>query len=125
MKALLYILVAGLTIITSGCGKKAQGNEDSPAFMFWCYRKEVVSADFHVPDMDTPAIATYIQNKLRAVPGYENSRCDLENRTLTVSYKSSTIRKMNIEEAIAMSGYSVNGRPAYPNPEARSMKGTN
>ena len=40
---------------------------------------------------------------------------DLEDRTLTVDYQSSTIRTMNIEEAIAIAGFTVNGRPANPN----------
>jgi len=115
MKALLFILVAGLTLITSGCGKQSAGeNGKSPAFMFWCFRKEVVSDTFHVPEMTTPTIATYLQNHLRAIPGFVSSRCNLEQRTLTVSYQSSVVRKMNFEEAIALSGFAVDDRPANP-----------
>lgn len=108
--------------MTSGCGKQSDGaSGKSPAFMFWCFRKEVVSDTFHVPDMTTPAIASYLQSHLRAIPGFVDSRCNLEQRTLTVSYQSTTVRKMNFEEAIALAGFAVNDRPA--NPAARIPEG--
>ena len=91
--------------------------------MFWCFRKEVVSAQYHVPEMATTAAATYLQQTVRSVPGFESSSADLENRNLTISYYSSTIRKMNFEEAIALSGFQVNGRPANPEGEKRIPAG--
>lgn len=117
MKVSLFALLAGLMIMTSGCGEQPAGKNgggDSPAFMFWCFRKEVVTDEYHVPEMSTPSIATYIQSRLRTIPGFESSRCDLERRTLSISYRSSLVRKMNFEEAIALSGFSANGRPADP-----------
>ena len=112
----------GLTVLTAiillaaGCSDASSRTKgkDSPAFMFWCFRKEVVSSEYHVPEMTTPAAATYLQSVIRAVPGYESSTTDLENQKLTVSYYSTSIRKMNFEEAIALAGFSVNGRPANP-----------
>ncbi len=120
MKTTLLIAIAGLMMAVKGCSKQTAENK-SPAFMFWCFREEVVSSDLHVPDMTTPAEAAYLQNRLKTIPGFERSRCDLENHTLTVSYQSSTTRKMNFEEAIALSGFSVNGRPA--NPRAKIPEG--
>jgi len=114
MKTILLILLAGSSLIISGCGEKTTEKHASPAFMFWCYRDEVVSSDYHVPEMTDPTKAAYIQNRLKGVPGFVNSRCDLENRTLTISYQSSIIRKMNFEEAIALLGFAANGRPAWP-----------
>jgi hypothetical protein len=73
--------------------------------------------------MMTAAAATYLQQAIRAVPGYESSSADLENRTLTISYYSSTVRKMNYEEAIALAGFQVNGRPANPEGEKRIPAG--
>jgi hypothetical protein len=64
--------------------------------------------------MTTPAAATYLQNVIRAVPGYESSTTDLDNQKITISYYSTSIRRMNFEEAIALAGFSVNNRPANP-----------
>ena len=86
-----------------------------------CFRQEVRAAEYHIPDMSTPAAAAYIQNKIKSVPGIKDSSYNIETRLLTVNYQSSTIRTMNIEEAIALSGFSVNGRPA--NPKAKLPEG--
>jgi outer membrane biogenesis lipoprotein LolB len=117
MKKLLLITLTGASMLITGCGKETDAKNKSPAFMFWCYREEVVSDDFHIPDMSTPAHAAYIQNRLKVIPGFVRSQWDQQGRTLTISYQSSTIRKMNFEEAIAMLGFSVNGRPADPKAE--------
>lgn len=118
MKTLIIVaLMAGAVVGLSGCGKPSDTSRasiKSPAFMFWCYRDEVVSSDYTVPEMTTAAAATYLQNRMKTVHGYVSSRCDLDKHILSVSYESSAVRKMNFEEAIALSGFSVNGRPASP-----------
>ncbi|QBG46658.1 heavy-metal-associated domain-containing protein [Verrucomicrobia bacterium S94] len=114
-KALFFSTLALLML--SGCkDDEARLTEQNskPTFMFWCFRKEIVSADYHIPDMKTSAAAAYIQNRLKAIPGYVSSSVDLPARTMTVKYQSSTIRKMNFEEAIARAGFAVNNRPANP-----------
>lgn len=126
MNKIVLIALSTLTLLTAGCGggdARTKENKKNPTFMFWCFRKEVVSSTYHVPEMATPAAATYLQNVVRSVPGYEKSATDLENRTLTISYYSTAIRKMNFEEAIALSGFSVNGRPANPEGEKRIPEG--
>ncbi len=109
MKTRLIIAITGVVLAVTGCSK-----DKSPAFMVGCYRKEVVSSDYHIPDMTTPEAATYLQSHLRTIVGYESSKCDLPHRTLTISYQSSIVRKMNFEETIALLGFSVNARPANP-----------
>lgn len=86
-----------------------------------CYRQEVQIAEYNVPKMDTPAAGAYIQNRLKGIPGIVKSSFDLEAHTFTVHYQSSTIRTMNIEEAISIAGFAVNGRPA--NPKAKLPEG--
>lgn len=118
MKNILLIVLAGLATLTLGCGNQSGGKDDegkSPAFMLGCYRKEIVSSNYHVPKMNTPAQAAYIQRYLKQIPGYVDSSCDLAKHTVTVSYQSTTVRSMNFEEAIAISGFAVNDRPANPN----------
>ncbi len=105
-------------LILTGCsgsaGRSARNQEKNanPTFMFWCFRKEIQTADYHIPEMTTSAAAVRIQSRLKNLPGYVDSTCDLENNILTVRYQSSTLRSMNIEEAIALTGFSVNNRPA-------------
>lgn len=120
------ITLSTLILLTAGCSdgdNRANAKKTDPTFMFWCFRQEIVSAEYHVPEMTTTVAATYLQQAVRSVPGYESSSVDLENQTLTISYHSSTIRKMNFEEAIALAGFSVNGRPANPVGEERIPAG--
>lgn len=115
MKKLLPVALAAAFIFLTGCGDREARkleNKADPTFMFWCFRKEIVSNIYHIPDMTTSNAATYIQNRLRTVPGYVKSEIDLQNNTMAISYKSSSIRKMNFEEAIALAGFPVNNRPA-------------
>ena len=113
MRKPLLLALAVSSIFIGGCADKAE-KDAKPTFMFWCFRKEIVSSEYRVPEMATPAAAAYLQNRLKTLPGYEDSSYNLDDRTLTVRYKSSTIRKMNIEEAIALAGFTVNDRPANP-----------
>ena len=118
MTKIRMMALASVALLAAGCGEQSVNSREgikSPAFMFWCFRDEVVSSDYHVPEMKTPTAATFLQNRIKSIPGYVSSRSDLQKQILTVSYESSTIRKMNFEEAIALSGFDVNGRPASLN----------
>ena len=84
------------------------------ALLSGCFRQEEQVARYAVPGLRSDAVGSYLQDRLRRLPGIVESRYDTQAHTLTVTYKSSTIRKMNIEEAIAQAGFSVNGRPANP-----------
>ena len=79
-----------------------------------CFRQEIQVAEYSVPEMKTEAAKIYLTSRLRAVPGYKEASFDLEGHTITVTYNSNDIRTMNFEEAIALAGFTVNGRPANP-----------
>ena len=111
MKKIILLALATSSILLGGCTDKAE-KEAKPTFMFWCFRKEIVATDYYVQNMETSADANTIQNAIKRLPGYENDTIDLATHTVTVNYQSSTLRKMNIEEAIAQAGFTVNGRPA-------------
>jgi hypothetical protein len=113
MKALIFVLTAA-TLTLTGCSDSKNSKTIDPSFLPGCFRKEIVSATFSIPEMDSPQKAAYLQQVIRVQPGYIDSRSDLEFHTLTIDYASSLIRKMNFEEAIALSGFSVNNRPASP-----------
>ena len=118
MKLSPIILIVTAAFMLTGCeDKEARSAEKKadPTFMFWCFRKEIVSANYHVPAMKNSQIAAYIQNRLKVIPGYEGSAYDLPSQSMTVKYRSSTVRKMNFEEAISQAGFKVNKRPASAN----------
>ena len=120
MKKTLLLALASSSILLAGCADKAE-KEAKPTFLFWCFRKEIVSDAYHVPELRTDAAGAYLQNRLKSLPGVVKSSFDTQAHTLTVSYKSSTIRAMNVEEAIALAGFAVNNRPA--NPKAKLPEG--
>ncbi|VGO23070.1 hypothetical protein [Pontiella sulfatireligans] len=113
MKNILLITAAASILLCAGCADKAE-KEAKPTFLFWCFRKEIQQQNYHVPELKTPAQAAYIQGRLKSIPGYVDSSWNLENGLFTVSYKSSEVRTMNFEEAIALSGFAANNRPANP-----------
>lgn len=120
MKHTALILTAAVSLFLSGCSEKMtpeerqKAKEEDPTFMFWCFRKEQVSDVYHIPDMKTQQAATYLRGHLKTIPGYVDSTVNLPENTITVSYNSSSVRKMNFEEAIALAGFAVNNRPANP-----------
>jgi copper chaperone CopZ len=116
-KTVFSIIVFG-ALLLSGCGDadmKAKEKKAKPTFMFWCFRQEIVSDDYHVPGMKNEAAAAYIRQNLKREPGYVKSEVDLASNTVTVFYQSSTSRKMNFENVIAKAGFTVNNRPANKN----------
>ena len=127
MKYTLFILLIASSLLSGGCAEKKtsqekqKAKEEDPAFMFWCFRKEQVSDVYHVPSMKSQEAATYLRGRMKTIPGYVDSKVDLQANTMTITYNSSTVRKMNFEEAIALSGFSANGRPA--NPKAKIPEG--
>ena len=88
-----------------------------------CFRQELQVAEYHIPAMSTPVVEAQIQSILKGIPEVEIVSADIGSQTVTVTYQSSAIRKMNIEEAIALAGFAVNNRPA--NPKATRPKGIN
>jgi hypothetical protein len=114
MNKRVYAFLAGLVLLSCGCTRDAEERGARPTFMFWNFRKEIVSDTYRVPDMKTRAAADYLQRKIQLLMGYVDSTYDLDAGTITVRYQSTIIRKMNIEEAIALAGFAVNDRPARP-----------
>ena len=118
MKYAISIVLLSSFAILAGCADqdaRTKEKDADPTFMFWCFRKEIVSEEFRIPEMRTAAAASYLQNRAKAIPGYVDSRCNLNKGVMTIDYASSTVRKMNFEEAIALAGFNVNYRPANPN----------
>lgn len=92
-----------------------------PLLAAGCFRAEEQVAEYYVPAMTTPQAENYLRSRIKGLPGIEDISANLQANTLTVTYQSSTLRQINIEETIAFSGFAVNNRPA--NPKAKLPKG--
>lgn len=114
MKTAKLLTAALAALLMAGCSGGADSAAEKaakPTFMFWCFRKEIVKNDYHIPEMKSAEIATALQQRLKSLPGVVDIVTDLSKQTMSVSYKSSTLRAMNIEEAISLSGLKANLRP--------------
>ncbi|MDH3982165.1 MAG: hypothetical protein OES84_04610, partial [Kiritimatiellaceae bacterium] len=80
MKQHILITLAAISLCLTGCSKK---DDKDPSFMFWNFRKEVVSGFYHVPDMNSEEIATYLRDRVKTIRGYVDSSADLSSNTLT------------------------------------------
>lgn len=96
-KEILMIIFTGL--LCSGCKK------DSPTFLFWCVRPEVITKSIHFDGSDLDFIRLAKENKSPAVleedfkkiEGFISSSWDYANNLVKISYKSSQSRLMNYE----------------------------
>ena len=94
-KQILMIIFTGL--LCSGCKK------DSPSFLFWCVRPEVITKDIYFSDVDF--LKSLKKNKYHAlleedfkkIEGFISSKWDIANNSVRISYKSSQSRLMNYE----------------------------
>ena len=91
------IIFTGL--LCSGCKK------DSPTFLFWCVRPEVITKSIYFDGSDLDFIKLAQKNKSPAVleedfkkiEGFISSTWDYVNNSVKISYKSSQSRLMNYE----------------------------
>ena len=96
-KQILMIIFTGL--LCSGCKK------DSPTFLFWCVRPEVITKSIYFDGSDLDFIKLAQKNKSPAVleedfkkiEGFISSSWDYANNSVKISYKSSQSRLMNYE----------------------------
>ena len=96
-KQILIVIFTGL--LCSGCKK------DSPTFLFWCIRPEVITKSIYFDGSDLDFIKLAQKNKSPAVleedfkkiEGFISSSWDYANNSVKISYKSSKSRLMNYE----------------------------
>ncbi len=83
-----------------------------------CFRKDVQTHVVSVPTMGGPVCAEMIQNEFNAVEGVVTVQCDIQARTVAVTYDSKKIARKNIEYLITGLGFEANSNA--PNAEARA-----
>ncbi len=91
------IIFTGL--LCSGCKK------DSPTFLFWCARPEVITKSiyFDGSDLDFVKLAqknnspAVLEEDFKKIEGFISSSWDYANNSVKISYESSQSRLMNYE----------------------------
>jgi hypothetical protein len=85
-----------------------------------CRKQDIRTVTVSVPDMKNRACAKVIVDALSRQMGVKTPalRCDMDSRTVEVSYDSLFVAKKNIEFTIADVGFSANEVPANTNAAA-------
>ena len=89
------IIFTGL--LCSGCKK------NSPSFLFWCVRPEVITKDIYFSDVDflkslkKDKFHALLEEDFKKIEGFISSTWNIENNSVEISYKSSQSRLMNYE----------------------------
>jgi hypothetical protein len=87
-----------------------------------CFRQEVHTVDFTVPELTSQKEGDFLAPRIESLHGVAKAVPNLESNTLSVTYTNRYARMMNIEEAIALSGFDVNHRPANPTAKTNRIK---
>ncbi len=79
-----------------------------------CYRQDIRTVVFNVPQMGSPECIKIIQDGLSAVEGIQSAQPDLTMRTIAVTYNSTKLSIKNIEYVMTGVGFDVNESKARP-----------
>ena len=96
-KQILIIIFTGL--LCTGCKK------ESPSFLFWCVRPEVITKEIYfdgsyldfINSGQKNKFSTFLEEDFKKIEGFISSRWDYANDSVKISYKSSQSRLMNYE----------------------------
>lgn len=79
-----------------------------------CYRQDVRTDTFQVPQLAGPACARIIQEALAPIEGIQSAQPDYENRTMAVTYDTKKLARKNVEYTITGIGFDCNENKANP-----------
>ena len=104
MRSNLYvlwlILILSFQLLLSGC------KENSPSFLFWCVRPEVVTKEIYIEKIDN-AVRQSIDANFKEMDGFISSSWNSNRDVLTISYKTSDVRYMNFIRILIRHGVKV------------------
>lgn len=73
-----------------------------------CYRQDVRTDIFQVPQMAGAECARIIQDALAPIEGIQSAQPDYENRTIAVTYDTKKLARKNVEYTITGVGFDCN-----------------
>ena len=92
-KQILIIIFTGL--LCTGCKK------ESPSFLFWCVRPEVITKEIYFDGSynseQKNKFSNFLEEDFKKIEGFISSRWNYANDSVKISYKCSQSRLMNYE----------------------------
>ena len=98
--ALWLILILSFQFLLSGC------KENSPSFLFWCVRPELVTKEIYIEKIDDAVKQSVVKN-FKDMDGFIASSWNSKRSTIKITYKTSEARYMNFERVLIRHGLKV------------------
>ena len=89
----MLLLIFSIQLLLTGCQK------ESPSFLFWCIRPELVTKEIYVEKIDD-SVKQSVDANLKEMDGFISSSWNSNRDTLTITYKTSKARYMNFERIL-------------------------
>jgi hypothetical protein len=93
LHALWLLLIFSFQLLLTGCQK------ESPSFLFWCVRPELVTKEIYIEKIDD-SVKRSVDANFKEMDGFISSSWDPNRDSLTITYKASKARYMNFERVL-------------------------
>ena len=90
---LWLLLIFNLQLLLTGCQR------ESPSFLFWCVRPELVTKEIYIEKIDD-SIKQLVDAHFKEMDGFISSSWNSNRNALTITYKASKARYMNFERVL-------------------------
>ena len=97
---LWLILILNFQLLLTGCQK------ESPSFLFWCVRPELVTKEIYIEKIND-AVKQSINTNFKEMDGFVSSSWNSNSNTIKITYKTSEARYMNFERVMVRHGLKV------------------
>ena len=91
--ALWLMLLLSFQLLLAGCQK------ESPNFLFWCVRPEVVTKKIYIENIND-AVKESVDRNFKDMDGFISSSWNSNKDILIITYKASEARYMNFERVL-------------------------
>lgn len=106
--AMVAASVGGLAAFPRYSGVVAEAMLGAPVPASHTFGSAVLSKiAFRIPDMDCPACAAILSNRLRKMPGVAEARLDVENRKVIVTFDAAAQSVAEIKKVISDAGFHI------------------
>jgi hypothetical protein len=89
------LLSISFFLFITGCQK------ESPSFLFWCVRPELVTKEINISAVDN-AVKQSVDESFKKMDGFVSSQWNSNKDSLMLTYKTSEARYMNFERVLML-----------------------
>ena len=100
LDTLWLIIILSFQSLLTGC------QTESPSFLFWCVRPELVTKEIYIEKIDD-AVKQSVETNFKEVDGFIASSWNSNRSTIKITYKTSEARYMNFERVLIRHGLKV------------------